>query len=58
MELFQNLSLVCLAVAVLWMYARVKKVEEIANKVLENNSKAVAHDADAKEMGRSAASGR
>ena len=28
MEAFQNLSLVCLAAAFIWLYMRVKKIEE------------------------------
>jgi len=53
MEPFQNLFLVCLAVALLWLHLRVKKVEERTNKTIES-----APPQEAKEIGRSAGAGR
>ena len=55
MEVFQNLFLVCLAVALLWLHLRVKKVEERTNKNIESSNAA---KQGAKEIGRSAGAGR
>jgi hypothetical protein len=55
MEPFQNLFLVCLAVALLWLHLRVKKVEERTNKNIESSNAA---KQGAKEIGRSAGAGR
>jgi cellobiose-specific phosphotransferase system component IIB len=57
MELFQNLSLVCLAGAVMWLMVRVRNMEERANKTSESSGHAVSSQ-ETKEIGRSAAAGR
>lgn len=57
MEVFQNLFLVCLAAALLWLHIRVKKVEERTNKAIESSSNAATPPRETKEIGRSAASG-
>jgi hypothetical protein len=57
MEVFQNLLLACLAAALLWLHIRVKKVEEGTDKSIESSSNAAIRAQEAKEIGRSAASG-
>jgi hypothetical protein len=58
MELFQNLLLVCLVAAVFGLYVRMKKLEEQASKAVESTGSAAIPPHEAKEITRSAASGR
>jgi hypothetical protein len=57
MELFQNLSLVCLAVAVIWLLVRVKKVEDHTNTTGSGSNDAPGPSRETKELGRSTAAG-
>jgi hypothetical protein len=57
MELFQNLLLVCLVVAVCGLYLRMKKLEE-RTRTVESTGSAAIPPQEAKEIARSAASGR
>jgi hypothetical protein len=56
MELFHNLSLVCLAGAVMWLLVRVKKMQARTNKAGESNGDAVSAQGT-KDIVRSAAAG-
>jgi hypothetical protein len=58
MELFQNLFLLCLAVAVLWLHLRVNKAEERANKIAESSGNTAAPVQETKQIGRSTTAGR
>jgi hypothetical protein len=58
MELFQNLSLVSLALAVVWLLARVKKIDDRVSKMDGRNTTGGAPPPEAKELGRSATAGK
>jgi hypothetical protein len=57
MEIFQNLFLLCLGAALLWLHIRVKKVEERTNKTIESSGNAAMPPQEAKEIARSAGAG-